>query len=183
MSYVNNFTLKNENYQPNCSVQEPRMGEFVCILRQKAVERYNDRIVTLMDWYRTTNLTNRAGFLIRCRDSFNFVVHICSQADISMISIFFLSLLINIPILILPSTPKKNTRHRRAFAAPPLASVKYGAIWDKRKKTVKDFRDYSLVLFPWRTSYRFLMDRSLRWCRKRIVWAAMRRVWRFLYRL
>ena len=86
-----------------------------------------------------TNFTNRAGFLIRCRDSFNFVVHICSQADISMISIFFLSLLVNIPILILPSTPKKDTRHRRAFAAPPLASVKYGAGWDKRRTPGEGF--------------------------------------------
>ena len=43
----------------------------------------------------------------------NFVVHICSQADISMISIFFLSLLVNIPILILPSTPKWLTVRAR----------------------------------------------------------------------
>ena len=56
-----------------------------------------------------------------------------------MIIIFFLSLLVNFPILILPYTPKKDTRHRRAFAAPPLASVKYGAIWDKRKKNGEGF--------------------------------------------
>ena len=66
-------------------------------------------------------------------------------------------------------------------AASPLTRIKYGAEWKKRRTPAKDFRDYSLVLFPWRTSYRFLMDRFLRWCRKRIVWAA-RRVWRFLYR-
>ena len=49
MSYVNNFTLKNENYQPNCSVQEPHMGEFEIYLRLKAGERYNDYIGTLGD--------------------------------------------------------------------------------------------------------------------------------------
>ena len=67
-------------------------------------------------------------------------------------------------------------------AAPPLTRIKYGASWDKRRTPAKDFRDYSLVLFPWRASCRFLIDRFLRWCRKRIVWAAKRRVWRFLYR-
>ena len=30
----------------------------------------------------------------------------------------------------------------------PLASVKYGARWNKRRTPAKDFRDYSLVLFP-----------------------------------
>ena len=63
-----------------------------------------------------------------------------------------------------------------SYAASPL---KYGAGWKKEELQEKDFRDYSLVLVHWRTSYRFLIDRSLRWYRKRIVWAAKRRVWRF----
>ena len=38
----------------------------------------------------------------------------------------------------------------------PPNSVKYGAGWDKRRTSAKDFHDYLLVLSPWITSSRFL---------------------------
>ena len=66
-----------------------------------------------------------------------------------------------------------------SYAASPL---KYGARWKKEELQRKIFRSIFWCCLPWRVSFRFLMDRFLRWCRKRIVWAAMRRVWRFLYR-
>ena len=65
-----------------------------------------------------------------------------------------------------------------SYAASPL---KYGARWKKEELQRKIFRSIFWCCLPWRVSFRFLMDRFLRWCRKRIVWAA-RRVWRFLYR-
>ena len=61
---------------------------------------------------------------------------------------FCRNLLVYTYCTLLPSTPKMATRHRRAIAAPPLTSTKYGASWDKRRTPAKDFRDYSLVLFP-----------------------------------
>ena len=63
-----------------------------------------------------------------------------------------------------------------SYAASPL---KYGARWKKEELQRKIFRSIFWCCLPWRVSFRFLMDRFLRWCRKRIVWAARRRVWRF----
>ena len=60
------------------------------------------------DWYRTTNVANSAGFLIRCRYLLSFVVHIFFPADSSMLYVSCHSFLLLTPLPLLPSTPKRS---------------------------------------------------------------------------
>ena len=69
---------------------------------------------------------------------------------------FFHSLLVLTNSVHLPSAPKRLTvraRFARLWTASPLT---YGARWNKRRTSAKDFHGYLLVLSPWITSSRFL---------------------------
>ena len=53
-----------------------------------------------------------------------------------------------ISIVFFSHPPRTRSHASRAVAASPLAPLKYGANWEKRRTPGKDFHEYLLVLSP-----------------------------------